>query len=128
MSVIRSATGADSSSIISVLTAAYWDEEGIGQYFHPLRNEFPDDLKEFWRRMLRQEWYDWQNALVVAENEKGEIVGFASWLRIGKSAQTQVLGNWDPRQLSVSCSNFISMSTSTSGGHQACSEEHPAFH
>lgn len=95
---VRAATETDFPSIISVLTAAYWDEEGIGQYFHPHRNEFPGDVKEFWRRMLRQDWYDWQTELVVAESEDGEIVGFAIWVRMGKSAESQVLGSWDPRQ------------------------------
>jgi len=96
---IRKVTSADIPSVVSVLTTAFWDEVGIGHYFHPRRNEFPIDMKEFWQRTIRQEWWDWQNSLLVAVNEKGEIVGVADWTRMGNSAQAKVLGKWDPRRL-----------------------------
>ena len=96
MATIRPARWADLDATRKVFAQAFWDEEGIGHYFHPRRNEFPKDVHNFWRTWLRQDWSDWQNCIIVAETEQKKIVGAAIWTRMGTKAQ--VLGTWDPRE------------------------------
>lgn len=68
---------------MDILTKAFWDEDAVGRFMHPRREDFPDDLKKFWRRGLRSIWWEEGHSLLVAVNRDGVIVGYANWKVFG---------------------------------------------
>jgi L-amino acid N-acyltransferase YncA len=80
---IRPATRNDIPAIVDILTKAFWDEDAVGRFMHPRREDFPDDLKKFWRRGLRSIWWEEGHSLLVAVNRDGVIVGYANWKVFG---------------------------------------------
>jgi hypothetical protein len=88
---IRLATKADREHIVEILTLGFWDEDAIS-WMSPHRDEFPDDMKKFWRRSLRPEWP--VNRFMVAvltkeHKEAGKVVGVANWRLRGAKISTR---------------------------------------
>lgn len=76
---IRPTTRSDIPAIVDILTKAFWDEDAVGRFMHPHREQYPDGVKKFWRRSLRSIWWEGSHSLLVAVNDQGVIVGYANW-------------------------------------------------
>jgi hypothetical protein len=93
---LRAATSSDLSSIATVWTAAFFDDEIIGEIMHPYRKDYPDHVYWFLLRGIRERYWDWRHQfLVVTDDEK--VVGAADWRRLGKGGEAKELGKADPR-------------------------------
>jgi len=94
---IRLARYADLEAAARIYTAAFWDEDVLGNQMHPHREQYPSDVLEHWRRVVRAAWWDWAHVFVVATTDGGEVVGLAYWDRRGKALRTR-LAIYDPRE------------------------------
>lgn len=92
---IRPARLSDLDAITQVLTTAFWDEDAVGRNMHPHRNEYPQDVSQFWRASIWRSWWDWDHVLLVATIDDGKVVGAANWTRMGGWGG---LRWWDPRE------------------------------
>jgi GNAT superfamily N-acetyltransferase len=98
---LRPATPQDEPAIAAVCAAAFFDEPLFGQYIHPLRHQYPDDVQIFWHERVRKFFQEPRNKLIVATvNEDGteKIVGMAVWQRQGDDAGAhKIMQEWqDP--------------------------------
>ncbi|KAH9874833.1 hypothetical protein J1614_004320 [Plenodomus biglobosus] len=101
---LRPARLADLNSVAKVWTAAFFDDEIIGDLMHPNRRQYPDDLYWFLLRGIREHFWNWRNHLVIATivttDEQGHsnegIAGAADWRRLGDGGATRELARVDP--------------------------------
>lgn len=84
---IRLATWADTATMAKVAAAAFDKNDLCGRFMHPHRHQFPDDFITFWRRDIRNHFFDPDVWFLVSTIEDGSIVGTAKWKRQGKAAQ-----------------------------------------
>jgi GNAT superfamily N-acetyltransferase len=93
---LRTATWQDLLPASKVLAAAFESSELFGQYMHPYRKKYPDDLYLFFLNMLRSDYYSGpDHHLIVTYNDDntdkaGSITGVAHWTR--KRAQKRSPG------------------------------------
>lgn len=80
---IRPATRGDIPAIVETLTKAFWNEDAVGRFMHPYREQYPSHLDKYWRRILRGGWWDTHHTHLVAINDEGKIVGFSKWTLVG---------------------------------------------
>ncbi len=100
---VRLATWADTATMAEVAAAAFDKNDLCGRFMHPYRHQFPADFITFWRRDIRNHFFDPDVSFLVSTIEDGSIVGTAKWKRQGKGAQKLTRG-W------VACeilSNFL---------------------
>jgi hypothetical protein len=93
---LRAARFSDLSSIATAWTAAFFDDEIIGELMHPHRNNCPDDVYWFLLRGIRERFWDWRHQFIVV-TEDGKVVGAADWRRLGRGGEDKELGGADPR-------------------------------
>ncbi|QDS70901.1 hypothetical protein FKW77_006302 [Venturia effusa] len=79
----RPAQNTDIQSIIHLLTQAFWNEDAVGRFLHPHRHRFPDDVSKYWRRGLRETWWERGREHVVVVDGEGVVVGYAGWVFVG---------------------------------------------
>jgi L-amino acid N-acyltransferase YncA len=93
--VIRAITAADIPAIVEILTAAFWNEDAIGRFMHPRRDEFPYDVKKYWRHKIRVDYLDYRHTFMVAVDESTDkVVGVADWMRMGKKHEGGLWREW----------------------------------
>lgn len=67
---------------------AFFDDELFGDWIHPNRNQYPEDVHLYWLKRLRKGWdLPFNHFLVttVQDPEEGEVVtGMAQWMRKGE--------------------------------------------
>jgi GNAT superfamily N-acetyltransferase len=80
--MIRPAKRADYSACASILKAAFWQEAAMGEFTHPYRERFPEDVKHHWMRMLQAAHFSWSHIIYVAD-DGGVVKGVAVWKRRG---------------------------------------------
>jgi hypothetical protein len=86
--VIRHATFRELTAVSKVLKNAFWDEDAIGRFMHPRREQFPGDVERYWKQRLRGSFVDWHHDLLVAvEESSGDVLGVAEWARFGPGAE-----------------------------------------
>ncbi|KAI4690266.1 hypothetical protein J4E81_007418 [Alternaria sp. BMP 2799] len=95
---LRPARLSDLSAIATVWTAAFFDDEIIGELMHPHRDEYPDDVYWFLLRGIRERFWDWRHRFMVVTDD-GKVVGAADWRRLGRGGEKMELGRGDPRNL-----------------------------
>jgi len=108
---LRQARGTDLTSIARVWTAAFFDDEVIGEVMHPKRKQYPDDVYWFLLRGIREHFWNWRHQFLVVTaeipdeqgNAKEAIVGAADWRRLGTGGLTRELVWADPSMLSSVC-------------------------
>jgi hypothetical protein len=93
---LRAARLPDLSSIATAWTAAFFDDEIIGDIMHPHRKDYPDGVYWFLLRGIRERFWDWRHQLLVVTKD-GKIVGAADWRRLGRGGEGKELGRADPR-------------------------------
>ena len=93
---LRPARLSDLSAIATVWTAAFFDDEIIGELMHPHRDEYPDDVYWFLLRGIRERFWDWRHRFMVVTDD-GKVVGAADWRRLGRGGEKMELGRGDPR-------------------------------
>lgn len=84
---VRLATWADTATMAEVAAAAFDKNDLCGRFMHPYRHQFPFDFITFWRRDIRNHFFDPDVSFLVSTIEDGSIVGTAKWKRQGKGAQ-----------------------------------------
>lgn len=84
---VRLATWADTAAMAEVAAAAFDKNDLCGRFMHPHRHQFPDDFITFWRRDIRNHFFDPDVSFLVSTIEDGRIVGTAKWKRQGKGPQ-----------------------------------------
>ncbi|CAN9146449.1 unnamed protein product [Alternaria alternata] len=95
---LRAAGILDLSAIATVWTAAFFDDEIIGEIMHPHRKDYPDDVYWFLLRGIRERFWDWRHQFIVV-TDNGKVVGAADWRRLGKGGESKELSVLDPRNL-----------------------------
>ncbi|KAF2127680.1 hypothetical protein P153DRAFT_294915 [Dothidotthia symphoricarpi CBS 119687] len=83
---VRLAQPSEESAIVSVCTAAFFNEELFGVTIHPHRHEYPEDMRIFWHDWVRNDWKNPRvRILVTTAMEEGQekISGVAIWERQG---------------------------------------------
>jgi hypothetical protein len=95
---LRTAQITDLTFIARVWTAAFFDDEIIGQIMHPHRNQYPDDVYWFLLRGIRERFWDWRHQFIVVTANDGNVVGAADWRRLGKGGERMELWKADPRE------------------------------
>lgn len=108
---VRLATWADTATMAEVAAAAFDKNDLCGRFMHPYRHQFPNDFITFWRRDIRNHFFDPDVSFLVSTIEDGSIVGTAKWKRQGKGTQKLTRG-W------VTCkvfSSFLILLCSQSG-------------
>ncbi|KAF2668450.1 acyl-CoA N-acyltransferase [Microthyrium microscopicum] len=90
---VRKATILDLPTIATVLTTAFWDEDSVGRFLHPLRALYPADVRRFWKRRMLASLLHHAHQVLVAVDEHGQIIGVADWQRKGPGANTS-MGGW----------------------------------
>lgn len=101
---LRQARLDDLAAIAKVWTAAFFDDQVIGELMHPKRKQYPQDLYYFLLRGIREDFWDWRHQLLVVtvkiSDEQGvlkEVVaGAADWRRLGDGGATRDLKWFDP--------------------------------
>jgi hypothetical protein len=87
---IRFATWPDLLPASKLLAEAFHDDYLFGQFVHPRRNEFPNDVYLYWLRFLREVYYTEPGEYLVVsykevndrpEPEQQTITGIAHWIR-----------------------------------------------
>lgn len=76
---IRHAQRSDIPVIVDILAKAFWDEDAVGRFMHPYREQYPHDMKKYWRRTLRETWWKENHSQLVIVNEQRIVVGYAGW-------------------------------------------------
>lgn len=89
---VRLATWADTATMAEVAAAAFDKNDLCGRFMHPYRHQFPADFITFWRRDIRNHFFDPDVSFLVSTIEDGSIVGTAKWKRQGKGAQKLTRG------------------------------------
>lgn len=89
---VRLATWADTATMAEVAAAAFDKNDLCGRFMHPYRHQFPLDFITFWRRDIRNHFFDPDVSFLVSTIEDGSIVGTAKWKRQGKGAQKLTRG------------------------------------
>lgn len=80
------------TAVMAELAAKAFDQNDLcGRYMHPERHKFPDDFVTFWRRDIRNHFFDPNVYFIVStvvESGTGnsKVVGAAKWKRQGKNA------------------------------------------
>jgi ribosomal protein S18 acetylase RimI-like enzyme len=96
----RPATYSDLLPASKILAEAFHNDNLFGEFVHPRRNEFPDDVYLYWLRFLREAYYtspdeylvvSYQEANNTSNNNKNDtpnleqqnrtITGIAHWIR-----------------------------------------------
>lgn len=80
---LRAATSADLLPAAKCLASALKDNELFGEYMHPHRKEYPNDMQLFFLRLLREMYYcsaD-DHILLATAGTTARIVGVAIWTR-----------------------------------------------
>ncbi|KAF2850849.1 hypothetical protein T440DRAFT_468010 [Plenodomus tracheiphilus IPT5] len=104
---LRPARFADLNSVARIWTAAFFEDEIIGDLMHPNRKDYPEDVYWFLLRGVREHFWNWRHHLIVATidstSDKGHasetIVGAADWRRLGYGGAKRELAWADPRSL-----------------------------
>ncbi len=66
----------------SILAAAFKDSGLFGEYMHPHRAQYPDDMTYFFLRMLRADYYSGSDhRLIVTTGPEEQVTGAAHWIR-----------------------------------------------
>lgn len=110
---VRLATWADTERMAEVAAAAFDKNDLCGRFMHPYRHQFPDDYVTFWRRDIRNHFFDPDVTFLVSTIEDGSVVGTAKWKRKGKAAQ-KLTRSWG------ACEVFSSFLVMLSVANQAC--------
>ncbi|TID26480.1 acyl-CoA N-acyltransferase [Venturia nashicola] len=76
---VRHADKSDITAIIDILTQAFWDEDAVGRFMHPHRDRYPDDVKKYWRGVLRENWWKKGYSALVVVDDQEIVVAFAGW-------------------------------------------------
>ncbi|KAF2796993.1 acyl-CoA N-acyltransferase [Melanomma pulvis-pyrius CBS 109.77] len=114
---LRPARYSDITTLATLCSASFFDEDLFGQVMHPRRHEFPDDPALYWHQHIQNLWFDWRNQPFVAvmRDEKDgqeKIVGVAVWQRQGEGGKNMALSNVDPRNLALPFVKLIHRLTS----------------
>lgn len=86
---IRLARPSDEPAIVSVCTAAFFEESLFGATIHPHRHAYPEDMKIFWHEYVRNDWLNPRCRILVTtatSDGQEEISGVAIWERQGSDA------------------------------------------
>lgn len=97
---LRAAGILDLYAIATVWTAAFFDDEIIGEIMHPHRKDYPDDVYWFLLRGIRERFWDWRHQFIVV-TDNGKVVGAADWRRLGKGGESKELSVLDPRMFTA---------------------------
>lgn len=89
---VHLATWADTAKMAEVAAAAFDNNDLCGRFMHPYRHQFPADFITFWRRDIRNHFFDPDVSFLVSTIEDGSVVGTAKWKRHGKGAQKLTRG------------------------------------
>lgn len=78
-----------------VAAAAFDKNDLCGRFMHPYRHQFPDDFITYWRRDIRNHFFDPDVRFLVSTSQDGRVVGTAKWKRQGEGTQklTRSWGN-----------------------------------
>ncbi|KAF2855373.1 hypothetical protein T440DRAFT_210386 [Plenodomus tracheiphilus IPT5] len=101
---LRVAKYQDLPAIAAIWTAAFFDDEIIGQLMHPHRKQYPEDVYWFLLRGVREHFWDWrhQHMVVIATTQEKEgriverVAGAADWRRLGPGGCNRELIWADP--------------------------------
>lgn len=108
--VLRDARYSELPEIAHVMGRAFWDDNLFGEYIHPHRQQFPNDIDLYFLRRARVNFWDWRFKFLVAvaKNEDGRevIAGIAQWCRLGDGGKHLDLWRIDPRMYNT-CPNFL---------------------
>lgn len=96
---IRRAKRSDIPAIVDVLTKAFWNEDAVGRFMHPHRDVFPDDVKKYWRGILRSSWWQENHSQLVVVDDEGTVVGYAGWALVD--------GEFKQTRLFMFCGSFV---------------------
>jgi hypothetical protein len=84
--VIRRARVTDLPAMADVLAKAFWDEDAVGRFMHPKREQHPRDFMRYWRRRAARGMCDWQREAFVAtlklddlDSTGGQVIGVVEW-------------------------------------------------
>ena len=97
---LRSAETHDFSDIATLSTAAMMEDELI-DYICPYRHEYPESLRQYFLRSIKQRYYSVDEYVLVVEvpdpddatregSPRMKVVGHAAWRRDGDGKQAQV--------------------------------------
>lgn len=95
---IRPAYWSEQPRMAAVCTAAFWDSELFGDFFHPYRKQYPKDYDLYWLRNNQLDWFNPRHHFIVgvvpdkARPGKDLVVGVAQWERLGDGGK----GPWNP--------------------------------
>lgn len=126
---LRFARFSEIYSCAQVLAQSFAEDVLFGEYIHPHRHEYPDDMALFWYRPMLTEWFDWTMVFLVStemDKQGREIItGVALWHRMGDNGRRcgWGLAPWDPSKCSRTesrltrsdfemCPSFLKYSTS----------------
>lgn len=114
---LRPARYSDLTTLATLCSASFFDEDLFGQVMHPRRHEFPDDPALYWHQHIQNLWFDWRNqpfAAVTRDEKDGQekIVGLAVWQRQGEGGKNMALSNVDPRKYRLCYSSLLRKSYS----------------
>ena|ERR1700761_3793482 len=90
---IRLANYSDLRPAAEVAAAAFIGDELFGELIHPHRHKYPEDFIRAWQQDFQLKWLQRAYAFLVAVDDKGTVVGLATWER--ESAERQ-FGFLDP--------------------------------
>lgn len=81
----------DTAVMAELSAKAFYDNDLSGPYMHPERDKFPDDFITYWRRGIRNAFFEPNAFLIVTtvedpETRSSKVVGAAKWKRQGKNA------------------------------------------
>ena len=101
---IRLAQPSDEPAIVDIFTRAFFDEDLFGRVIHPYRAQYPEDVQVFWHEVVRSDWLNPRNRIVVAvitdDTQQEKVIGAAIWQRQGDDAPAhKLISEWsDPGQ------------------------------
>ena len=81
----------DTAAMAELAAKAFDQNDLCGRYMHPERHKFPEDFVTFWRRDIRNHFFEPNVYYVVStvdepENRSSKVVGAAKWKRQGRNA------------------------------------------
>ena len=87
----RLAEWSDTAAMAELAARAFDENDLCGRFMHPYRHKFPDDFVTFWRRDIRNHFFEPNAYFIVTtvddlETGGSKIVSAAKWKRQGRNA------------------------------------------